>query len=89
MFLTKVNLYFVVPSGTCNTKGGHSCVFPFKYKNTVFKRCIEGPGSKHWCPYEINADLTPKRRDWCEKPNCYEQPNTNGVYAKGNLIILT
>lgn len=68
---------------TCNTMKGHSCVFPFKYQNKMYKRCIKGSDSKHWCPIEINADLTTKERDWCTEPNCYEIDVGQDVNTKG------
>ena len=57
---------------TCYTKNDHSCVFPFNYEGKTYKNCIYGEESESWCPYEIKADLTSAKMDWCKEANCSE-----------------
>ena len=81
--LTKLHYKENDSTDTCYTKKGHSCVFPFKYQNRMYTRCIKGSDLKHWCPIEINADMTTKVRDWCREPNCYEIDVGQDVNTKG------
>ena len=57
----------------CNTNEGHSCIFPFKYKNKTYRQCIYGDDNHSWCPYQINANLTTNKMDWCKRTNCSEE----------------
>ena len=63
----------------CYTTLGHSCVFPFKFEGSKYNHCIKGNTSKFWCPYEITAELTSTKWDWCKKVNCSEHTDHNAV----------
>ena len=54
----------------CQTKGGHTCIFPFKYKGQTYNACTTAGNKPHhydksWCAYKVDTNGKKKKWDFC------------------------
>jgi len=83
-------------STSCPTVTGKSCMFPFRYKGTVYKQCItRDNGNTPWCPTELtdNGDWIQGKIESCNQRLCSwtgqtavdtaAAPSPVGAYSQG------